>query len=133
MSVKTVYKLICSLIISALAFSCGNSTQPAATEVPTPVQPAATEVPTPVSISPIEFDPLSQPIKFLDALPVTEVSCVVDTLGSTDRFVEILQLGHFLKPEALTSAAITDLPSESQSATLDKCLSEETLVGIFIG
>jgi len=96
------------------------------TAVAATVTPAATatSAPTPLPVFPLEIDPLSDPVKFLKALPAAEVSCAADALGSEERFAEIIQYG-------FGSDRGVNVPNDAESDVMDKCLSEKTVAAIF--
>jgi hypothetical protein len=98
---------------------------PAATATATATPAAtATSAPTPLPVFPLEIDPLSDPVKFLKALPAAEVSCAADALGSEERFAEIIQYG-------FGSDRGVNVPNDAESDVMDKCLSEKTVAAIF--
>jgi ankyrin repeat protein len=104
---------------------------PTATSTPEPlptVTPAATatSAPTPLPVFPLEIDPVLEPVRFLESLPASEVSCAADALDSKDRFVEIIQY-------VFGSQEGIDVPTEAESSVMDKCISEETVAAIFSG
>ena len=130
---KTSLSVICFVSIMAFALACGGSIEattvpdPTATTVPTAtVVPTATAtaVPTPAPNALLEIDPLSEPIKFLKALPAVEVSCASDALGSEERFAEIIQY-------VFGSDRGINVPNDAESDVMDKCLSEKTVASIF--
>ena len=130
---KTSLSVICFVSIMAFALACGGSIEattvpdPTATKVPTAtVVPTATAtvVPTPAPSVLLEIDPLSEPIKFLKALPAVEVSCASDALGSEERFAEIIQY-------VFGSDRGINVPNDAESDVMDKCLSEKTVASIF--
>jgi hypothetical protein len=102
-----------------VAIACSSE---APTPTPVPPTPTATPTPTPVPVMPIEIDPSADPVGFLNALPESEATCAVDSLGGRESVLAMLESG--VGSTKLTSA---------EAEALDACLSDETVQAVFIG
>ena len=105
----------------AVAIACSSE---APTPTPVPPTPTVTPTPTPVPVpvKPIEIDPSADPVGFLSALPESEATCAVDSLGGRESVLAMLESG----------VGSTKLSNEEADA-LDACLSDETVQAVFIG
>ncbi len=111
---KTVLLLAIAALMSVV-IACSNRPELTATPVP------PTVIPTPVPLTPIEIDPITDPVGFLSALPAAEAACATDALGGRDLVL------------AMMSSSIGDNRlTLAETDALDNCLSEHTVNGIFI-
>jgi hypothetical protein len=67
-------------------------------------------------------DPTEDPVGFLNALPAIEASCLSDALGGRERVLAILESGLGFDPITSTEAR-----------AIDRCVSDDTVQGIFVG
>ena len=108
--------------VMALAIACSSSPKPTATPVPPTATPVPTATPTPVPVAPIETDWQSNPVAFLDSLPQSEADCAIGALGGRERVLAMLETN--LGEDRLTA---------EEADALDACLSDETVLAVFVG
>jgi len=111
-------------IITAFLFSCAGTVKESETiEEPTLIPtiiPSPT--PTPVSMRIIDIDPMYDPNRFISEIPVSEINCLSNALGSKQILVDLI-----------SAEPGTVYIDQEQAKVSDACLSNKTIERIIIG